>query len=150
MLMADFVPHLLPLSLFQGRGVCSSCSWYMSKQTSPPINKLPSDKRNKPWTDRKACRLPVLYAMWRTPKQNLHSRFPATECFEMGKDGRLWGREAKYLLNSKTRDLCGNGKFAVLGVLVKTYNKIVVLSVIIFTYAGDSLPSLPRLVMARM
>lgn len=57
--------------------------------------------------------------------------------------------EAKYLLNGKTRDLCGNGKFGVLGVLVKTYNKIVALSLIIFIYAGDSLPSFPRLVMAR-
>lgn len=57
--------------------------------------------------------------------------------------------EEKYILNSKTRDLCGNGKFGVLGVLVKAYNKIVALSIIIFVYAGDSLPSLPRLVMAR-
>lgn len=57
--------------------------------------------------------------------------------------------EAKYLLNGKTRDLCGNGKFGVLGMLVKTYNKIVALSLIIFIYAGDSLPSLPQLVMAR-
>lgn len=66
----------------------------------------------------------------------------------MEKLGRLWGREAKYLLNGKTRDLCGNGKFGVLGMLVKTYNKLVVLPVIIFIYAGDSLPTLLWLVMA--
>lgn len=102
-----------------------------------------------PGQTEKACRLPVLYAMWMTPKQNLHSGFPATECFETGKHGRLWGREAKYLLNGKTRDLCCNGKSAVLGVLVKTYNKIVALSLIISLYAGHSLLSLPRLLMAR-